>query len=81
MTADTTEREAIRFGPVLWLVIFPLLGIGLYLGVFAPNYHPAVRSAPHPVTCAQLNAEPDPLDSGGQIAPLCGDAAYPATTP
>ena len=70
-------RNVKVFGLWLWLFIFPVVGLIWYFCILAPGYHPAPREQPHPITCAQINAEPDPLDAGGQIAPLCGKTTYP----
>ena len=71
-------RNKKLFGQWMWWFILPVLSIVIYFFFIAPGYHPPVRGAYHPVTCAQLNAQPDPLDAGGQIAPLCGDTPYPS---
>jgi energy-converting hydrogenase Eha subunit F len=69
------------FLAVLWLLIFPALGMGLYV-TYATGYHPQVAH-PHPVpfSCAQMAASLAPVDGGGQIAPMCDQAAYPTATP
>jgi hypothetical protein len=62
----------------LVFVIFPVLTLALYFGVFAPNYH-ARTSTPQPASfsCGAELASLAALDAGRQIAPLCGQAVTP----
>jgi hypothetical protein len=76
MTATTAERQVTSFALWLWVVIFPLAGLALFL-VFNAAYHPAVRSAPKPFSCASQRAESSVLGDGGAIAPLCNEQPYP----
>lgn len=66
---------------VLWLLVFPALGLGLFFGVFAPGYHPQAHVHPQPFNCQSEMASLAAVDGGGQIAPLCGAIPYPAATP
>ncbi len=67
---------------VLAFLVFPVLGLVLYFGVFASSSHPrASIPQPAPFSCASLLASLASLDAAGQIAPLCGAAAYPEVTP
>jgi energy-converting hydrogenase Eha subunit F len=65
-----------------FVFLIPALFFGLLFGVFLPESHPSA-STPHPVpfSCQSEMASLAPLDAGGQIAPLCGQAAYPKGTP
>jgi predicted metal-dependent hydrolase len=73
------ERKVRRFFLWLWLVILPALGLVLYFGYFAPNYHPSHVDPPQVPTynCASAAAALSNIDAGGQIAPLCGATPYP----
>jgi hypothetical protein len=84
MRQDEAERLAAahvrtmrRFGLLMWLVILPALGLFLYLGVFAPGYHPQRHSAPPTFSCSSQRAASQVLGDGGAIAPLCGNTPYP----
>ena len=76
------EKRIRNFFLWLWLVVFPVLGLVMYL-FYSAQPSPA---HPEPAQTPTYNCQAEAkslanIDAGGQIAPLCGGTPYPTNEP